>query len=72
MGMKAQNRCCPLHQDTCDHCGFYDIGSGLCIYDDSISQDENGENLEARKQKTVDRIRRKIKEKTNGSTCKEV
>ena len=48
--MKAQNRCCPLMQDTCDHCGFYDIGSGICEYIDCVSMDENIEMLHKEKQ----------------------
>ena len=39
--MKAQNRCCPLHQDDCDHCGFYDVGGNICMYDDNLDFDVN-------------------------------
>lgn len=43
--MKAQNRCCPLHQDTCDHCGFYDMGNNLCEYDESLSYERNEQSI---------------------------
>ena len=58
MEMKAQNRCCPLMQDTCDHCGFHDIANGICEYIDCVSMDENIEMLH--------------KENTNGRASKDI
>lgn len=47
--MKATNKGCPLMLDTCDGCGFYDIGNNLCEYSECLSYDENMEMIKEKK-----------------------